>query len=232
MQAPRPPVHDVSLPDDLVNAANANARRREYFASFDAAKTALLVIDMQNHWVHPEGGSYVPTAKGIVPNINRLATKLRASGGPVIWITASLAERGRGAWPMLFERLDDPAAGRKERLELIPGHPMHELWPELDVRSQDLVVPKDRFSAFARDASNLHAVLQERGVDTVIVTGVTTNICCESTARDAMMLDFRTVMVEDANAAHTDEDHLAGLRTFIQVFGAVMRTSDVLGRIA
>jgi ureidoacrylate peracid hydrolase len=225
-------VHKVRLPEDLLARIGRIGRRRDYFAAFDPAATALLVIDMQNHWVDPGGGSYVETARGIVPNINRLAERLREAGGLIVWIKASLSDSGRGAWSMLFECLDDPATGRVQRAELIPGHPMHELWPELDVRPDDLMVSKDRFSAFVRDSSDLEGLLRARGIDTLIVTGVATNICCESTARDAMMLDFRTVMVEDANAARTDADHLAGLRTFIQVFGGVLSTDEVIDRIA
>ena len=224
-------MHNVKLPEDIARLNESGTSRARYFSAFDASKTALLVIDMQNHWVDPRGASYTPTAEGIVPNINRLAAAFRAAGGPVVWISASLSETGRGAWPILFERLEDAATGHAHRAELIPGHPMHALWPKLEVREEDLQVHKDRFSAFSDGASNLEALLRQRGIDSLIVTGVATNICCESTARDAMMIGFRTVMVEDANAAHTDLDHLAGLRTFAQVFGAVMQTDDVISKL-
>ena len=64
--------------------------------------------------------------------------------------------------------------------------------------------------------------------DTLLVTGTLTNVCCESTARDAMMRDFKTVMISDANAARSLADHLAGLRTFVQVFGDVRSTKEVV----
>jgi ureidoacrylate peracid hydrolase len=224
-------MHKVGLPADINERQWQDASRRAYFASFEAPRTALLVIDMQNHWVDERGLSYCPTAKGIVPNINTMAGALRDAGGHVIWITASLATQGRAGWQMLFEKLEDPASGNLVRSEIIPGHPMHELWPGLDVHEQDIRVAKDRFSAFIQGASGLEQILRDKGCDTIIVTGVATNICCESTARDGMMLDFRTVMVADANAARTDEDHIAGLRTIAQVFGGVMSTQDVIDRI-
>ena len=67
-------------------------------------------------------------------------------------------------------------------------------------------------------------LLRERGLDTLLVTGTVTNVCCESTARDAMMLNFRTVMITDGNAANTDEDHNAALSNFYLTFGDIMST--------
>ena len=67
------------------------------------------------------------------------------------------------------------------------------------------------------------------GIDTVLVAGTKTNVCCESTARDAMMRDYKVVMVSDANGARYDEDHLAGLTSFFQSFGDVRTTEEVIG---
>jgi ureidoacrylate peracid hydrolase len=86
------------------------------------------------------------------------------------------------------------------------------------------VVEKNRFSAFIQGSSNLADVLRDRGLDTILVTGTVTGVCCESTARDAMMLNFKTVMVSDGNAAMTDEDHNASLASFYLTFGDVMST--------
>jgi nicotinamidase-related amidase len=70
-------------------------------------------------------------------------------------------------------------------------------------------------------------MLRERGIDTVLITGVLTNICCESSARDAATLGFRVVMVADANAARSDEEHQSALYNILRNFGDV-RTSDDL----
>ena len=90
---------------------------------------------------------------------------------------------------------------------------------------------KRRFSPFVVGASDLHEKLQEMGVENLIVAGTATNMCSESTARDAMMLDYKVVMVEDANAARYDDDHLAGLTSFYQSFGDVRKTDDVIGML-
>ncbi len=92
----------------------------------------------------------------------------------------------------------------------------------------DLTVTKTRYSAFIDGSSDLEARLRERAVDTVLIVGVATNVCCESTARDAMMRDFRTVMVSDANAAISDDEHAASLITFYLYFGDVQTTDQVV----
>jgi ureidoacrylate peracid hydrolase len=117
-----------------------------------------------------------------------------------------------------------PEQGARRVAALTAGSKGHELWAALDVRADDLIVEKNRFSAFIQGSSNLAEVLRERGLDTVLITGTVTNVCCESTARDAMMLNFKTIMVTDGNAAVTDEDHNASLCAFYLTFGDVMPT--------
>ncbi len=97
------------------------------------------------------------------------------------------------------------------------------------MRPGDLIVEKNRFSAFIQGSSNLADVLRARGLDTLLITGTVTNVCCESTARDAMMLNFRTIMVTDGNAAVTDEDHNASLCSFYLTFGDIMSTDMLVG---
>jgi ureidoacrylate peracid hydrolase len=89
-------------------------------------------------------------------------------------------------------------------------------------------VEKARFSAFIQGSSDLAEILRQRGLDTLLVTGTITNVCCESTARDAMMLNFKTIMVTDGNAAMTDEDHNASLCAFYLTFGDIMSTDRLI----
>src|SRR5262249_10770792 len=81
-----------------------------------------------------------------------------------------------------------------------------------------------RFSAFVQGSSDLPERLRAQGYDTVLITGTVTNVCCESSARDAMMLNFKTIMVSDGNAARTDAEHNATLARFYSVLGDVMDT--------
>jgi ureidoacrylate peracid hydrolase len=94
-----------------------------------------------------------------------------------------------------------------------------------------MVVQKYRFSAFLPDSSDLPVRLRAGDYDTVLITGTLTNVCCESSARDAMMMNFHTVMVSDGNAALTDEEHNASLLNFYVTFGDVVDTDFLVSAL-
>lgn len=220
--------HETEIPDYVIKRIMAKRGRRTVFDRFEAAKTALLVIDMQNFYV-----AEVDTAISIVPNINRMAAACRAAGVPVFWVVMKTAER-EGApsdWPLYHEHFFTEDKGRSHLAGLSPGNPGYEIYPGLDVRPEDRIVTKRRFSPFIQGASELHGILQGMGVENLVVAGTATNMCSESTARDAMMLDYKVVMVEDGNAARYDEDHLAGLTSFYQSFGDVKTTDETIAMI-
>ena len=220
--------HEVKIPDYVIERIMAKRGKLEVFDKFEAAKTAFLVIDMQNFYV-----AEVDTAISIVPNINRIAEACRAKGVPVIWVIMKCAEE-EGApsqWPLYHEYFFTEAKGKNHLTQLSPGNPGYEIYPDLDVKPDDRIVTKRRFSPFLVGASDLHDILQEMGIENLIVAGTATNMCSESTARDAMMLDYKVVMVEDANAARYDEDHIVGLTSFYQSFGDVKTADDTIAMI-
>jgi ureidoacrylate peracid hydrolase len=199
--------------------------------NLDPRKTALIVVDMQNAFCLEEvAAAYVPYAAGIVPNINKLAAAVRRSGGKVFWIKHTVDAASALAWSQWLGMMN---AETRQRLvtNLAPGSRGHELHADLDVQPQDEIVPKTRFSAFLQGSSDLPQRLTAQGYDTVLITGTVTNVCCESSARDAMMLNFKTIMVSDANATRTDEEHNATLSTFYAIFGDVMGTDFLIGRL-
>ncbi|KAH8821920.1 Isochorismatase-like protein [Xylogone sp. PMI_703] len=123
-----------------------------------------------------------------------------------------------------------PDFSRKRREALARGSKGYALWSELDIREAegDLLVEKRMFSAFIQGSSDLDSILRQRGIDTLLITGTVTSVCCESTARDAMMRNYRVVMVSDANAAFTDHEHNVALSAFYGTFGDVMPTDMVI----
>jgi ureidoacrylate peracid hydrolase len=195
------------------------------------ARTALLVVDMQNYFVAPGFPGEVPAARGIVQEINRLAGAMRAAGAAVVWIQTT-AVGALEHWANHHRYGMHEAAAAKRLASLAEDRDGFRFYADMDVRPQDLRVTKIKYSAFIPDSSSLHDVLRARGVDTVLIAGTATNVCCESTARDAMMLDYRVAMVSDANAAMSDEEHAAALNTFAMMFGDVMTVDEVLSRIA
>ena len=222
-------MHKISIPKAVVEQVIRARGREHVFEDFEPENCALLVVDMQNGFMMEEvGHSICPMAREIVPNINRLASAIRSSGGTVVWIQNAATDETLQSWSIRVE-MDGPERTRKRLESMTPGSKGYEIWAGLHPEKGDLFVQKTRFSAFIQGSSNLEAELRTRGIDTVIVTGTGTNICCESTARDAMMRNFRTIMVTDANAAMTDEMHNASLSAFYVRFGDIMSTDHLIG---
>ena len=224
-------MHNVSIPQSIIDEVVKHRGREHIFDDLNPAKTALIVVDMQNGFMMP-GVSHAlcEEAVNVVPNINRIAAAVRATGGTVVWIKNTATAETRQSWSVkaamdgvekTVQRADAMALGSKG----------HELWADLEVRPDDLTVQKTRFSAFIQGSSNLEALLRAKGIDTVIITGTVTNVCCESTARDAMMRNFRTIMVTDANAANSDALHNASLTAFYLTFGDIMPTNLVIATL-
>lgn len=195
------------------------------FDRLDPARTALVVIDMQVAFLESGAPADTPAAVAIVPAINRIAAALRRRGGIVAWVQALFAP---GSWPLYFDYMVRPELSAEVFRALSAGAPGQRLWPELDARPGDLRVTKNRYSAFFPGACELPARLRERGIDTVVIAGTLTNICCEASARDAMMADFKVVMVADANAARSRAEHTAALGSMLQFFGDVRDTDEVI----
>jgi ureidoacrylate peracid hydrolase len=198
--------------------------------TIDAARTALVVIDMQNYFCSERFAGSMPLSRAIVPNINRMARALRAASGPVMWIQTTAAgalER----WANHHEYMLSPERKAQRLAGLAESSEGFELYAPIEALPTDVRVKKVKYSALLPDSSNLHAVLRQRGIESVLIAGTATNVCCETTARDAMVLDYRVVMLSDANAAWTDEEHFATLNNCALFFGDVMTTDKAIARL-
>ena len=199
-------------------------------APLSAARTALLVVDMQNYFVAEGRPTAVAQARAIVPTINRVASAVRAAGALVVWIQTT-AQGARERWAQHHAGVLTPERARLRLAGLDEAGPDFPLYAALDPKPDDLRVTKIHYSAFIAGSSTLDADLRARGIDTVLVAGTATNVCCESTARDAMMRDYRVVMVSDANAAGSDAEHQATLDLFVSFFGDVLTADQVVQRL-
>lgn len=224
----RPP--DLSA--DVADAIIAVRGRLGVFDRLDPSTTALVVIDMQNFFVAPGAALEVAAARDIVPNINRLAGSMRAAGATVAWIRMTFEPNELADNWTAFLPVNGGEHGSTTFRAIEPGQPGHELWEHLAVEDTDLIVDKRRFSAFIQGSSNLQELLDERRIDTLVIVGTLTNVCCESTARDAMMLNYRVVMVDDATATLTDAAHRAALDNVAMFFGEVATTEHVVAIVA
>ena len=224
-------MHKIDIPQYIIDRVTRTRGKLHAFDQLIGPATALLVVDLQNVFMLPPYPTEVPVARDFVPNVNKLAAATRAAGGAVVWIQMTHTEQDKKTWSVFYEDVTK-TANRGDALKgLARGSHGQALYDTLDVQPHDLKVEKNRFSAFIQGSSDLDKLLKERGIDTVLVTGTVTNTCCESTARDAMMLNYKTVMVSDANAAATDEEHNATLANMLRIFGDVMSTDEVIARL-
>jgi ureidoacrylate peracid hydrolase len=220
-------VHRLGIRQEIIDRVMARRGRLHWFDQLDPARTALIAVDMQSTFCAPGGPAEVPASRGIVPHINRLTAGLRRLGCPVIWVLhANTHHRGASDWQLFFDHVVAAEVRARTIESLEPGR--QQVWSGLETAADDVVLVKNRYSALSAGSSTLERVLRNLGIDTLLIAGTKTNVCCESTARDAMMLDFKVVLLSDCCAALSDEEHRAALETHIQQFGDVLSADRVL----
>jgi ureidoacrylate peracid hydrolase len=220
----------------VIKGSKAGEPRKDPFNEtiiwdIDPKKTALIVIDMQNCFCSPGGLVEVPLARRIVPNINKLTDGCRKSDIPVIWVNWGLRTDGSDSgliWNFFAHQGEN-----------LVSHTMgvgidtkgQQIYPELKTEESDYFVIKRRFSALIDGSSELERMLRTMERDTIIITGTTTDTCCESTARDAMMLDFKVIVISDGTATFTEDLHQATLARLRFQWAMVCNTDELIEEI-
>jgi ureidoacrylate peracid hydrolase len=225
-------LHRIELPAYVAERVRSRRGGEPAFASITPKRTALVVVDLQNGFMAPGQPAEMPTARAIVPNVNRLAAATRAAGGAVVWIKNTYDAEAAMTWSVWRGHFATGEWGQRMEQAFTPGDPGYEIYGDLDVQPDDLIIPKRRFSALVQGSSTLDTVLRQKGIDTLLIVGTATNVCCESTIRDGMMMNYKCVMVSDANACRTDEEHNATLATVAILFGDVRSTDEVITMLA
>lgn len=177
---------------------------------------ALLVIDMQRYFVDPGGRAYLPAARAILQNINALIKSFRHADWLVLF-TRHGHRRGESAGLM-----DSWWKGRL----LYEDEDQATLASELAVNPSDEVIKKQYYDAFRNTA--LSELLKKGNIEQLIIGGVMTDLCVETTAREAFMNGYQPVVVLDATASKTEDLHLAALKTLAHGFAYVERTNKIL----
>jgi nicotinamidase-related amidase len=188
--------------------------------SLDPKKTAMIVVDMQNDFVAPGAPMETPAARAMVPNLARTLKFCRDVGIRVIYTTH--AHRGDGSDMGLFDDLWPPIASRAG---LVDGTSGIEIYPDLAPAPGEHVIKKHRYSGFF--GTDLDIILREWGIDTVIVSGTTTENCCHATARDAMFRNYRVVFLSDATATFDYPDVGYGAMPASEVHAATLAILSV-----
>ena len=199
----------------------------------DPGRTALVIVDMQNCFVADSPVS-APLGPEVATRLNRLAGACRESGITVIW-TRHVVRRDGSNVGLLGEKI--PAVAHGVINEGAPTAALHEL---MDVRSGDVVLEKPRFGSFY--GTDLEVILRSSGIDTIIVGGINTNVCVDTTAREAAVREFRVLFLSDGTAnfdlpdgglgaASAEELQRAACAVMAFGFADVVTVDEVLDRI-
>ncbi len=216
--------HPSGIPDAIVKKVVSRRGRLHAFETIEPTKTALVVIDLDEGTV---GRDDKDTARRVVSNVNALANALRSRAGVVAWVLSRMDIMGPNFAAILGIDLATMYFN-----EALPGGPGSRIWPELEIQEGDLFTTKSGASAFFPGKCDLYEQLKPRGIDTLLITGAVTNICCESSARDATELGYKVVMVSDALSGHAHGLHEATLATFYRIFGDVRPSCEVIGLLS
>ena len=190
------------------------------------ANAALLVIDVQNDFIADGGffdriGADVKTVQKSIPNLVRLIDKARAAGVPVIFVQAIYDP----------EYLSAPMRERNQRRAVEMPRCLTGSWGAdfyaVRPAAGDPVVIKHRYSAILN--TELDGLLKSRGIRSLLLAGVATDTCVESTGRDAYFIDYYVSILSDCCGAASESDHLGALKRFDRDYGAIVTSEEVIG---
>jgi ureidoacrylate peracid hydrolase len=210
--------HPSGIPEAIVRKVMTRRGRLHAFERIDPRRTALVVIDLDTATVGANDD-----CRRVVPRVNELGAAVRRSGGVVAWVLSHMPVMPKHFAAILGVELateyfnDGQANGNGTTL-----------WHELQTSPKDVVAIKSGASAFFPGKCNLKEQLDPHGIDTLLIAGAVTNICCESSARDAVELDYKVIMVSDALSGHEHGLHEATLATFYRIFGDVRPSVEII----
>jgi ureidoacrylate peracid hydrolase len=210
--------HPSGIPEKIVRKVVARRGRLHAFEVIDPKTTALVVIDLDEATVGNDD-----MCQRMTETVNTLAAAVRHGGGVVARVLSRMSTMPRHFSAILGADLatryfnDGQVGGAGTRL-----------WHALDRKPDDVVAIKSGASAFFPGKCDLKPQLDARGVDTILIAGAATNICCESSARDAVEFDYQVIMISDALSGQVHGLHEATLATFYRIFGDVRPSEDVI----
>jgi len=207
---------DAKLPRWLDRVAEFRPR----FRHLDPKRSALIVVDMQAEFLSCDGLVPLWGGPAILPRLKRIIKCFRAANRPVIYTKHCYFNA----------EVDGGATGERWGLDrnsplLKAGRPQTEIHPDVAPQPGEYVVVKQRYSGFFQ--TNLEALLRKLQIRDVVISGVATNSCCESTAHDAFFRDFHIFFLADGNGGPDEESHVGVLRDIAWIYGTVLTCEDL-----
>lgn len=187
--------------------------RKKWSAEIKYEESALIVVDMQNFFLLPESHAYLPAGEAIVPGINRLVEQFNSGGGKVIYTRTVQDTHGSGTMSQWWH--SSP----------VTEGPMARIHD--DIKVDGPVVVKSTYSSFHRTNIGDHL----KGICNIFICGVMTDLCCETTCREAFVRDHRTFFIADATATINEKIHLSSLISMCYGIAEVLSCKDVEQRL-
>ena len=195
------------------------------FDRLRGTRTALIVVDVQNDFCHSQGSfskrkaELSPIQKKVVPSLISFISQYRQFNLPIIFIRTVHSDWTNS--PSWLGRMGGAAQKFPVCLPDSWGAEFYEVEP----KNTDCIVTKHRYSAFV--GTDLNLILRSKGIETILLTGVATNICVETTARDGFNLDYNVILVEDCCGAYIAEEHASTLTNISKYFGIVTDSKTI-----
>ena len=200
-----------------MNSLELSKSRMKKFR-FELDKTALFVIDMQSFFLSKDSHAFIPSSRAIIPNVNSLINIYRKKDLPIIFTYHCYLQN------------EDPGIMQKWWGDvLLFENPHSRIDSSIDWSDEDITIRKTKYSAFI--GTNLDDLVRNMHIEQIIITGVMTHLCCETTARDAFMKDYVVYFVVDSTATDNESLHVSSLRTLSDGFVIPVRTRDILEEI-
>ena len=196
----------------------------------NSSNTALLVVDVQNDFCHNQGffSKYKPVTldhvEQAISNLSVLIKNCRTFNLPIIFIRTTHSDWTNS--PAWLKRMDGAAENRRICAPDSWGSNFYNVAP----KEGDCIVTKHRYSAFI--GTDLDLILKSQGIEYILVTGVATNVCVESTARDGYHRDYNVILIEDCCGAFDKAEHAATLNNISKFFGTVTTAEELIAALA
>ena len=184
--------------------------------SFSPCQSALLVLDMQNYFLDAASHAFIPSAPAILPNLCALIQAYRSRQLPVIFTRHLNREQEAGMMSRWWRDL------------IRPESPLSQITPSLDV-AQSPVILKNQYDAFYQ--TELEGTLRQMGARQVLISGVMTHLCCETTARSAFVRGFEVFFLVDATATYNADFHQASLLNLAHGFATLLLSGEALAAL-
>ncbi len=188
-------------------------------------KAALIVVDVQNDFIHDQGAFSkkkvnLSHVQKVIPNLIYFIEKCRQFNLPIIFVRTIHSNWTNS--PSWLGRV----GGMVEKIPVCLPNSWGAQFYEVEPKDSDCIVTKHRYSAFT--GTDLDLILRSKGIETLLLSGVVTNVCVETTARDGFNLDYNVILVEDCCGAYVPEEHASTLNNISKYFGAVTDSKTIV----